>query len=265
MVKKFTLALSSIIILSTVGMSKDRTDEVHLFQNFYRDATIASNPYGEAFLNYSSYEYGSMFAMGVQGGYGITPVLELNANLGYASFNPEQGDGTSGLTDPTVAGRYLVFNQNNLRIAAGGLVTLPIGAEEAGYGHLNFGAFGATRYTLSNGMAITGTVGLDFYETIDYEYIPPTFENGQLVGGTFEEKTEYKNSLLLAGGLIYPATDVLAIVGELLFITDRDYGMLSGGVDYLVQANGRVRGAIGLGIDDGAPDVMLMVSYLMSF
>lgn len=263
MVKKLTLALFGVIILSSAGLTKDRTDDVHLFQNFYRDATIASNPYGEAFVNYSSYEFGSSFALGVQGGYGVTPALELNANLGYASFNPENGDGTSGLTDLAVAGRYLLLNDNGLRIAAGGLVTAPIGAEEAGYGKLNFGVFGATRYTLSNGMAITGTVGLDFYETKSFEYVAP--QNGQLFGGTYEEKTKYENSVVLAGGVIYPATTALAVVGELLFITDRDYGMLSGGVDYLLQANGRVRGAVGLGLDDGAPDLMLMLSYLMSF
>jgi hypothetical protein len=36
-------------------------------------------------------------------------------------------------------------------------------------------------------------------------------------------------------------------------------------VDYLLQNNGRVRGALGIGLDDGAPDIMLLASYLMAF
>ncbi|MBN1465617.1 transporter [candidate division KSB1 bacterium] len=265
MVKKFTLALFSVIVISSVGLTKDRTDDVHLFQSFYRDATIASNPYGEAFANYGSYEYGSAFAMGVQGGFGVTPALELNGNLGYSSFSPEHGDGVSGLTDLTVAGRYLLHDDDGLRIAAGGLLTAPIGAEEAGYGKLNFGAFGATRYTLPNAMVITGTIGLDFYETITYTDYSFDFVNGEYSFVEPEEKTEYKNSLVLAGGLIYPQSDQLAIIGEILFKTDVDYGMLSAGVDYRLQANGHVRGAVGFGLDDGAPDLLLMLGYLMSF
>jgi hypothetical protein len=49
-----------------------------------------------------------------------------------------------------------------------------------------------------------------------------------------------------------------------MFKTAVDYAMLSGGVDYLLQNNGRVRGALGIGLDDDAPDVMFLVSYLMS-
>jgi hypothetical protein len=265
MVQKFTVIFFSFIILVSVGLARETTDEVHLFQNFFRDATIAANPYGEGFVNYSSYEYGSMFALGVQGGYGITPVLELNANLGYASFSPKNGDGSSGLTDLTVAGRYLVYDENSLRITAGGLLTAPIGSEEIGNGNLNFGAFGATRYTLPNAMVITGTIGLDFYETTTYTGGSLDFVNGQYIYVEPEEKTEYENSLVLAGGLIYPQSDQLAIIGEIMFKTDVDYSMLSGGVDYQLQGNGRVRGAIGLGLDDGAPDFLLMLSYLMSF
>ena len=258
-----------LLITALAAFAQGNVDDVHLFQNFYRDATIASSPYGEGFVNYSTYEYGSMFALGAQGGYGITPQLEVNANLGFTSFNPEYGDGSSGITDLTAAGRYLVLSQDALRITAGGFLTLPIGSEDIGQGNLNFGAFGATRYGLSNGMVITGTVGLDFYETTTYEYEGGgvDFVDGDLVYTEPEEKTktEYKNSLVLAGGVIYPQSDQLSIIGEIMFKTDQDYGMLSGGVDYLLQNGGRVRGALGLGIDDAAPDFMILLSYLMSF
>ena len=50
-----------------------------------------------------------------------------------------------------------------------------------------------------------------------------------------------------------------------LFKTDVDYGMLSGGVDYILNNSHRVRGFLGIGLDDGAADFTLFVSYLMSF
>lgn len=234
------LTILLMLTLAWTAFAQKNLDHVHLFQNFLKDATITSAPYGEAFLNYSSYEYSSLFALGVQGGYAINPKLEVNANLGVAKLSPKHADGASGLTDLTASGRYRVYNDGALRIAAGGFLTLPIGTDKVGYGNFNFGAFGAARYGLSNDMIITGTLGLDFYDAGD----------------------KYQNSLVMAGGLIYPYSTQLAFIGELMFKTDVDYGMLSGGVDYTLQNNGRVRGALGLGIDNGAPDIMLMLSYL---
>lgn len=258
----FLLALSLSVFAGDL-------DDVHLFQNFFRDASIASNPYGEGYLNFNSYEYGSITDLAVRGGYGINSNLEVNANLGFRNFNPENSDGESGLTDLTAAGRYLVLNQNGFRVTAGGFLTLPIGSEDIGESRLNFGAFGATRYTLNNGMVITGTLGLDFDETtkIEYKGGGVEFINGQLVytDPEIKETTEYENSLVLGAGVIYPFSDVLAIVGEFMMKSNADYSMLSGGVDYTLSNSGRVRGALGLGLDDYAPDVMLLVSYLMSF
>ncbi len=245
-------------------------DDVHLFQNFLRDATITSNPYAEGYLNYSSYDYVNITDLAVRGGYGINSNLELNADIGFRSFNPEVGDGESGLKDLSVSGRYLVHSQDGLRVTAGGLVTLPIGSEDVGQSKLNFGAFGAARYNLSNGMVITGTLGLDFYETVDFKVVNSggvDFVDGEFVytEPEIKETTEYENSLLLGGGVIYPFSDALAIVGEFVLKSNIDYTMLSGGVDYTLNNSGRVRGALGLGLDDGAPDVMLMLSYLLSF
>lgn len=258
-----------VLTLSLSTFAGDLDDDVHLFQNFFRDATITSNPYGEGYLNFNSYDYGSITDIGVRGGYGINSNLEVNANVGFRNINPENGDGESGLMDVMASGRYLVFQQNGLRITAGGFLTLPIGSEDIWQSRLNFGAFGAARYYLSNGMVITSTLGLDFDETTNVEYKGGGIEfvNGELIytEPEIKETTEYENSLVLAAGVIYPFSGVMAFVGEFMMKSNADYSMLSGGVDYTLNQNGRVRGALGLGLDDGAPDVMLLVSYLMSF
>jgi len=74
---------------------------------------------------------------------------------------------------------------------------------------------------------------------------------------------DYDSNLLFGGGTIYKVNEQLNIVGELNIWSKNDYMMLSGGVDYLL-GNGRLRGALGIGLDDGAPDITLIGSYSIS-
>lgn len=247
------ILLILISILPLVAQDAVKTD-VHLFQTFLRDATISSRGYGEAGFNYSDYDYASSWGIGVQGGYPINPKLEVGAQWGFVNFSPEVGDGQSGISDLTVVGRYLLIPEK-FNLSAGGYLTLPIGSEDVGQGRLNFGAFGALRYPLTNGMVITGVLGLDFIETTTYEFNQNTFE--------LEEKTEHESSILIGGGAIYPINDQFHVIGELNFHTKGDYALLSGGVDYSLSGGSRVRGGLGFGLDDGAPDLMLMASFLM--
>ncbi|NOY60576.1 MAG: hypothetical protein GXO75_16830 [Calditrichaeota bacterium] len=258
------IALVSLVALGSV-FAQNSLENVHLFQNFMRDATITSTPYGEGGLSYSNYNYYNNFSLGAQGGYPVMPeMLEVNASLNFVSFSPDQGDGQSGLSDLLVSGRYKIVS-DNVHIAAGGFITLPIGKEEVGAGKLNFGAFGALRYPLENGMIITGTLGLDFYETKKYEGGGYKIVNGIPVIEELKEKTEYENTLVLGGGVIYPVNDQLSAVGELNLHTQGDYMLLSGGADYVLNSNSRVRGALGIGLDSGAPDLQLLASYLIFF
>ena len=113
-------------------------------------------------------------------------------------------------------------------------------------------------------MVITGTLGLDFYEVKKFTVGDYKIVNGEVVYDTKEE-TDYETSLVLAGGLIYPHSEQLNFVGEAVLRTEGDYFLISGGADYKLQSGGRVRGALGIGLDDGAPDFSLLASYLMPF
>jgi hypothetical protein len=48
-------------------------------------------------------------------------------------------------------------------------------------------------------------------------------------------------------------------------MTDPDYMNLTVGADYKLKSNIRLRGGLGLGLDDGAPDFMLFTSFLFFF
>jgi len=245
-----------VVVLSILPLAAQDAikSDVHLFQTFLRDAPISKTGYGEVGFVYGDYDYASTWGIGVQGGYPINPKIELGAQWGFVNFSPEVGDGQSGISDLTVAGRYLIIPAN-LNFSAGGYLTLPIGSEDVGQGNLDFGAFGALRYPLNNGMVITGVLGLDFIETTEVTYDPITYET--------KEETSHESSILIGGGAIYPINEQFHAIGELNFHTEGDYALLSGGVDYSLAGGSRIRGGLGIGLDDGAPDFMLMASFLL--
>ena len=249
--------------------AKNGVEGIRLFQSYFFDTPISAKPYGEAGLQFDSYDYASIITIGARGGYALNEKIEVQAQWGFVSWSPEVGDGQSGISDLTLYGRYKLSDDNAaMPLSAGAMISLPIGSEDVGGGSLNFGAYGATRKTLDNDIVITGSVALIFYETTTYEEgtITPIDINpvtGEVTGGNYipgEEKTDYETSFNIGAGVIYPVNDKLHVVGEFNIHTEGKYMMLSGGADYNL-GNGRIRGMLGIGLDDGAPDISILGGY----
>ena len=240
------ISLVLIFAFSLFGQST-KLDDIHLFQTFLKDAPISKTPYGEAGIQYGTSEFFSSFLFGIQGGYPINREVEIDANLGFSSISPDIGDSQSGLTDLTVTGRYNIMPKKT-NISVGGLITLPIGSEDVGQSNFNFGAFGALRHPLEKNMIITGTLGIDFIETIN----------------TLGEDNR-EASLIIGGGLIYNIDRNLNVLGELNIRTKIDYAFLSGGVNYELPMGSFVRGSLGVGLNDGAPDFAILASFFHFF
>jgi len=263
--KKLFLVMSVILILAGNMMAQDYLEDVHLFQSFFHDATITAVPYGQAGIDFSHYSMMNSFGITAQGDYGINDNIEVGAGWGVRVLNYDiNGVGNrGGLNDLTVTGRYLLMNVPAL-ISAGAYATLPVGSEDMGAGRFNFGVFSASRYALENGFVVTGNIGLDFFETTKIE----TLETGSIADGTyhvqFKEKSEYENSVRIGIGGIYPVNTNMNAIGELVIQTKGEYMMLSGGGEIL-KGPGRIRAMIGLGLDDGAPDIQIFTGYLLGF
>ena len=249
-----TLVVALLFILPLYG--QDNLNNVHLFQSYFYDAPITQSIYGEGGLSFATYDNFNNLGIGVQGGYPLNEKVELGTELRFINWSPDKGDGQSGISDLGVYGRYNVYNKDQTNISAGGMITLPIGSEDVGQGNLNFGPFGAVRHTLNEQMAIVGTIGLFFFEKTEYEVNQTTFQ--------LEEKTSYDSYLNIGIGTIYQVNPQLNLVGELSLQSEGDYMLLSAAADY-VLGNGRLRGGIGLGLDDGAPDFKLMGAYSIAF
>jgi len=249
------ILMISTVVLLLLGSSvsaKNNTGDTRLFQNFFYDTPIAKTIHVEPGLEYSDYEAMSITDIGAKGGYPVNEKLEIQGGLAYRSWKVDGGGSESGITDLAAYGRYNLSKKKDMDIAVGGMITLPIGSDKIGEGHLDFGAFGAIRKPLKSGMVVTATVGLIFYEYTETEFNATTFE--------LEEKKSHDNYLNIGAGLIYPMNEKINIVGELGMQTEGDYMMLSAGMDYLM-GSGRLRVALGIGLDDGAPDLAIMAGY----
>jgi len=237
-------------ILCLAGLLQAQ-DPVHLFQSFQYDAPISGGIYGEAGLLYVNFNDADVTEtiIAARGGIPFGKKIELVAQLAYVNITPENFDAMNGLADIGIYGRYNFFNNNGTVISAGPFVTLPIGEEEVGQGNLNYGAFCAARHTLGCGVSITGNIGLEFYETWEWK------------NGDFEET--YTNQLLVGAGAIFPLSKKTHIVGEFFMKGDMDYSVLSAGVDQKLGP-GHLRVGVGIGLDDGAPDLMVAGCYGMA-
>ncbi|MCG3158041.1 MAG: hypothetical protein DKINENOH_04682 [bacterium] len=253
-----TVAVLLVLVWGVgVSQAQNETDNVRLLQTFFQDAPIATSPYGEGLFQYSTYDNDlSSIDLAVQAALPVAEKLQLGGALGFRNISPDVGDSQSGISDLLVSGRYNVVPGPTM-ISVGALITLPIGSEDIGESTLDFGGFGSLRHRLESGLVLTSTLGLDFEETKVPKFNPNT--------GKVETDSEYDNSLLIGGGVIYPTKNNLNIIGEINFRTEGDYILLSGGLDYLLKSGGRLRGGLGLGLDDGAPNFTLRAGYLLGF
>jgi hypothetical protein len=254
--KKLFLATICIVCIFSTGVvsAQGKTyDDIHLFQTFFRDTPVSLTPYGEAGVRYDDYDYGSSSFLGFQGGFPFLDKLEIGASVGMIYLDPDNRGSETDLSDFMVSGRYdiskyLTFMPDGTKTAAGAYVTLPSGSEDVGEDKTDYGAFTAIRYPIAKNTVLTGVVGFDWLETINIR--------GQ---------KDRDFSLLLGAGAIYAFSDQVHVVGEVNHRSEDDYMLITGGVDYELKIDHHLRAAIGAGLDDGAPDLTLMLSYLIAF
>ncbi len=240
-------ACAFLLMVSTVW-AQNTVDNVNLFQTYFQDATIAKKSNGEGFFQYGTYNSFSLIDLAAQAAFPVAPQFQVGGALAFESYSPDVGDSESGVTDILLSGRYQVV-QGNTPVAVGASFTLPVGSEKLGAGNFNFGFFGSLRHKVeSSPLTLAGTFGLDFVETAG-------------LGGNSDRKT----SVLVAGSVIYPMRSGLGLVFEINLQPDDDYALLSGGLDYPLSGGGRVRGALGLGLDDAAPDFAFRLGYALGF
>lgn len=232
----------SILNSSNLYAQKSAFDDVRLFQSYFQDARITNTPYVNGNFFFGDFDFADITTLDARGGYTFTPQIEAEGSFGFVHVNPNFGSGESGVSDLFLTGRYL-FDLEEISIAAGTFFTLPIGTESVGEENFDFGFYGAVRHVVSDKVALTGNLQFNIFE----------------IGNDREF------SVGVGLGSIVKVAERLNIVGELLIESETDFAALSGGVDYKIRDIGHIRGALIVGVDDGAPDIGLTAGFLFPF
>lgn len=219
-----------------------RSEDVRPFTRWIEDAVIVPNLVVEPFFALNDYDGGSGWNLGGQAGFKAAPDLETGVRWSLDHLSADHGGGSeTGLSDLRGYARYRV-QAKNPQVALGAWVDLPVGKKEVGAGNFNVDLFGAMRYHLDSGVVLLANAGI---ESVEF-------------GGDNRD-----TGIHFGGGLLYPLSRDLSALGEFNWGSASQYGLINGGLDYLVSGNNHLRASLGFGFDDGAPNLTLLLGFLM--
>lgn len=217
----------------------DDLTDVRPFQAWVTDAVFTRGVDIEPELRYQDYDFGKLLIAGARTAVWVTNDIEAGGRWGFASVDPDVGDGNTGLRDLDAYLRYRLPIDEDFVASVGGEFSLPIGDAESGGDSFDFRGFGAMRYDVDGNLTLLASAGLESIE----------IGNDRELG------------LLLGGGTIIPMTEEVALIAELNFSTASDVAQVTGGVDVELPPGGHLRAALALGLDNDAPNYELILGF----
>ncbi len=229
--------------------------EDRLFLAFAEDAAVVPNQWWEGRLEYTNDDPVDATTINLVAAFQPIQLLEVGGRVGFGTTDAPHDTGGTGATDADLWGKWHLGSRGETEFSAGALVTLPTGDDTAFLGHDAFDveAFGAARFRMDRAI-IAAHAGIRMNG------------DGHFGGGTIDGKT----SVALGAGAILPLSDQVSLVGELNVESERWQGADSDfrvlvGANWRPFARGMLRGAVVVGLTDGAPDAQLFAGYAYSF
>lgn len=182
--------------------------------------------------------------------------VEFGASLGLGSLDTATSD-EAGLTDLEAWFKFPVYSREDgtLDVTVGTVATLPVGDSDAGLGadSLRSKLFAAVRRSLGFGV-LSAHAGIRLNE------------DGEIAG----EKLDGRLAPAAGAALIAPVSGDVVLFVEVAvegkrFAGDELDARLLGGINWRLLELLTLRGGIGLGLADGAPDTQLLVGFSMDF
>lgn len=263
---KYLWILLAVLLVVPVTGEAQVSPDTRLLQRVERDGAVFTGAYLDAQFRYQNWDMGDGWLLGptFAMSFADLPQLELGSRVLLVSMKadkPAKGDTETGLGDINIWGKYQ-FVDDPVLLSAGLLFTLPTGSEKVVHpdatGEFNVEFFGAARYYIVDVVALIGHLGLRINADADYK----------IKGAKYEVDGE--TQFMLGGGVIFEATPELDILGELNFATepykDTDNQIeITGGAEYSFSEAFAGRGGIGIGLDDGSPDIELILAGSIVF
>ncbi len=241
------------------------TGENRLFMRFIEDAAIVPSYWLEgqgiylgnqpAFLeNDGSGSESGTLRVGPVFALNVAEDFEFGARIGLVRRDPEGGGSDTGLTDLDLWGKFSVVS-DPVKVSLGLLLSAPTGDEDKflGTGETDVEFFAGIRKDFRH-LSLAGNAGLRINQD-------PGFGDLDLEG---------KNSILIGGAALFPATEKLTLTAEWALETERYEGLdndsrLLGGFEFKPGEGMMIRGALGGGLSNGSPDIHLQGSVVWLF
>jgi hypothetical protein len=239
----------------TIARSFNGADR--LFLAFFQDSVVVEHQHWEGRLELANAEAIDTILSRFVGAWQFNAVdrVEWGASLALGSSDTALGE-DSGITDLDLSAKlYLGEGFGGLEWSAGGIMTLPVGDEEAGLGQdaLSTLTYGAVRRNYLWG-TLAAHVGFRFTE------------NGRIGGVPLEGRISGEGGV----AVIYPVGFDVNLIGELTIEGARfeqlDTGSrLLAGVNWSLSETVLLRGALSVGLADGSPDSGLLLGLATDF
>jgi hypothetical protein len=198
--------------------------------------------------------------------FAISPIknLEVGGSLPFIDYELDNGyirpgttsefTGDSGIGDLLTWAKYR-FYDGPVQVTGGVTFSLPTGSDSAGLGNGEFtpGIFGSVRMKVEDGYFL-GTVAFNFYG------------NATIL----DTEVDGKTATLLGGAYIWEGYPNWLFSGEVTAQSELYEGYPSdfratAGAQYLGVKHSIFRGAVEVGLSDGAPDFQLILGYAYTF
>jgi hypothetical protein len=217
--------------------TEDLTD-VHLFNSWVADAIFTPGVDVEPAFLFSFYDQANLWFGGARTAIWVAPNVEVGGRFGWAGANPDNGPSGSSFGDLDLFARYRLPVEFPGTLAAGTEVRLPTGSEDAGQDNTFVRIFGALRQDMGGAFTFTANLAFEYLDFLGDD------ANGIAVG---------------LGSLI-PINGSLTAIVEFNLKTSFEYAIVTGGFDYELPPGGHLRAAVGIGLDNEAPDVELQIA-----
>lgn len=244
-----------------------------LFLAFSQDAVLVKSQWWEGQFEFADGSKGiPTDVLLVRGVVAFRPIksLEVGGRVGFGKSNASgvRPDGT-GATDLDIYGKWVFANAvPNTDFDAGLLFTVPTGDDTAGLGFNAFSAqaFGGVRYRFDQ-FVVGGHLGIR-------ENGNGKFQGGPPVGADLSGKTSFE----LGVSALFPLANRVSLLGEALFETARFDNtnpnnragadaatQVLAGVNWTAFRRGTFRGAVAVGLTEGAPNFRVLLGYAYNF
>jgi hypothetical protein len=212
--------------------------DVHLFNSWVADAVFTPGVDVEPAFLFSFYDQANLWFGGARTAIWVAPNVEVGGRFGWAGADPDNGPSGSSFGDLDLFARYRMPVDFPGTLAAGTELRLPTGSADAGQDNTFVRIFGAFRQEMAGAFTFTANLAFEYLDFLGDD----------------------ANGIAVGFGSLIPISGSLTTIVEFNLKTAFEYAIVTGGLDYELPPGGHLRGAVGIGLNDEAPDVELQIA-----